>query len=265
MLGGCVGEVVESNTSELSVGDFVTGSRGWREYFVERPNALRRVDPELAPLSAYLGVLGMPGMTAYVGIMKLAEAHSGQTVFVSAAAGAVGSLVCQLARDAGCRVIASAGSPRKVSWLTERAGVDVAINYRETDDLAAELRKAAPNGIDIYFDNVGTGHLEAALDNMAFHGRIICCGMISAYNATEPPAAPKNLFHIVGRRLRLQGFIVRDHEEYYEEFVSQVSKRIEDGRVHYEERVVEGLEHAPRAFIELFSGENLGKMVVKVS
>ncbi len=265
MRGGCVGVVVESNAAKLRAGDFVVGEKGWRDYYVTRPEKVRVVDAEAAPVSTHLGVLGMPGMTAYVGLMKLAAAHAGQTVFVSAAAGAVGSLVCQLARDAGCRVIGSAGSPEKVAWLTNRARVDFAMNYRESSNLVADLKTAAPDGIDIYFDNVGTDHLEAALENMAMHGQIVCCGMISSYNATEAPAAPRNLSHIVWKRLRLQGFIVSDHWEHYDTFISEVAPRVRDGRIAYEETVVEALENAPRAFIDLFSGSNLGKMVVKIA
>ncbi len=265
MRGGCVGEVIESRAPEIRPGDFVVGERGWRDYYVSRPEEIRVVDAEAAPVSTCLGVLGMPGMTAYVGLMKLASARAGQTVFVSAAAGAVGSLVCQLARDAGCRVIGSAGSSQKVAWLTGRAGVDVAVNYRESSNLAADLKKAAPGGIDIYFDNVGTDHLEAAFENMAMHGQIICCGMISSYNATEAPPAPRNLSHIVWKRLRLQGFIVSDHWEHYDAFISDVAPRVRDGRIAYEETLVEGLENAPRAFINLFNGSNLGKMLVKIA
>ena len=264
MRGGCVGEVVESRSSELSVGDFVSGELGWRDYFVEQAQALRRIDPQLASPSAYLGVLGMPGMTAFVGLMKLAKPQSGETVFVSGGAGAVGSLVCQLARDAGCRVVASAGSARKVEWLTETAGVDAAFNYKDVDDLTAEVARHAPDGVHIYFDNVGAAHLEAALANMVTHGRIISCGMIAVYNATEPPPAPRNLFQIVGKRLKIQGFIVRDHQEHYEEFIDTVGTGVRSGKIAYEETIVDGLENAPRAFIDLFSGTNLGKMVVKI-
>lgn len=264
MRGGCVGEVVESRSSDFSEGDFVSGGLGWRDYFVDSAQALRRIDPQLASPSTYLGVLGMPGMTAYVGLMKLAKPERGETVFVSGAAGAVGSLVCQLAREAGCRVVASAGSARKVQWLTDTAGVDAAFNYKEVDDLSAEVARHAPDGVHIYFDNVGAGHLEAALANMVQHGRIMSCGMIAVYNATEPPPAPRNLFQIVGKRLRIQGFIVGDHQEHYDEFISAVGAAIRDGKIAYEETIVDGLENAPRAFIDLFSGTNLGKMVVKI-
>ena len=265
MRGGCVGEVVESRNDRLPVGRFVTGGLGWRDYFVADADAVNPVDPQAAPLSAFLGVLGMPGMTAFVGFSKLAEPVAGQTIFVSGAAGAVGSMVCSLARLQGLKVIASAGTARKVEWLQERIGVDAAINYRETADLAAAVRSAAADGVDISFDNVGGAHLEAALGNMKQNGRIICCGMISVYNATEPPAAPRNLFLIVGRRLRLQGFIVGDHWHHHEEFLREIAPRVRSGEIPYEETVTEGLASAPRAFVGLFHGENLGKMVVRVA
>ncbi len=265
MRGGCVGEIVESRSERLPVGQLVAGGLGWRDYFVANADEVSPVDPHGTPLSAFLGVLGMPGMTAYVGFSKLAEPAAGQTVFVSGAAGAVGSMVCSLARLQGLKVVASAGSKAKVAWLKERVGVDAAINYRETDDLAAAVKRTAGDGVDVYFDNVGGEHLEAALANMKQGGRIICCGMISAYNATEPPAAPRNLFLIVGRRLRLQGFIVGDHRHHHEEFIREVAPRVRSGEIPYEETVVDALESAPRAFIGLFRGENLGKMVVRVA
>ncbi len=264
MRGGCVGEVVESRSDRLAVGEHVVGGLGWREWFAADAVQLRRVDAAAAPLSAYLGVLGMPGMTAFVGFEKLAEPQADQTVFVSGAAGAVGSTVSSLAKLRGLRVIGSAGSERKIRWLEETLGVDAAINYRETPNLTAAVAAAAGDGIHIYFDNVGGEHLEAALESMALHGRIISCGMISVYNATDPPPAPRNLFRIVGSRLTIRGFIVGDHWEHYEEFMRVVPPKVASGEIPYEETVVDGLDSAPRAFIGLFEGENLGKMVVRL-
>jgi hypothetical protein len=265
MRGGCVGEVVESESELLNPGDHVVGGLGWREYFISRANHLERVDAEAAPLSAYLGVLGMPGMTAFVGFEKLAQPEGGRTIFVSGAAGAVGSMVCALAKLRGLRVIGSAGTDRKIGWLRETVGADAAINYRRESDLIAAVAKAAPDGLDIYFDNVGGTHLEAALESLNHHGTVISCGMISAYNATEPPAAPRNLFKIVGSRLTIRGFIVGDHWEHRDEFLRVVAPKVGSGEIPYEETVVDGLESAPRAFIGLFKGENLGKMVVKLA
>lgn len=264
MRGGCVGEVVESRSELVRVGEYVVGGQGWRDWFVADAEEVRKADARAAPLSAYLGALGMPGMTAFVGFEKLARPQAGQTVFVSGAAGAVGSMVCALAKQRGLKVIASAGSEEKIHWLRTKLGVDVAVNYHETPDLTSAVADAAGDGLDIYFDNVGSDHLEAALESMKQHGTIVSCGMISVYNATEPPAAPRNLFKIVGSRLTVRGFIVGDHWEHYDEFVREVAPKVGSGEIPYEETIVDGLEAAPRAFIGLFHGENLGKMVVKL-
>ena len=263
MRGGCVGEVVASNDANTPVGTHVLAGFGWREYYRAPAAELTRVQPGDAPLSAYLGVLGMPGMTAFVGLLTVGALKRGETVFVSGAAGAVGSAVGQIARVHGCRVVGSAGSERKVRWLTDRARIE-AFNYKETTDLAAELRTRFPDGIDVYFDNVGGAHLEAAIANMRRHGRIVACGMISTYNATEPPPGPRNMMRVVGERLTIKGFIVGDHAEQQQRFTEQMAAWIASGDVVYEETVIDGIENAPRAFIGLFSGENLGKMVVKV-
>jgi NADPH-dependent curcumin reductase CurA len=206
----------------------------------------------------------MPGLTAYVGLLDIGNPKSGETVFVSGAAGAVGSVVCQIARLKGCRVVGTAGSTEKVNWLTKEAGVDVALNYKTTDNLHAALREACPNGVDIYFDNVGGDHLEAALALMNDHGRIVACGAISAYNATEPPSGPRNLFQIITRRLLWQGLIVTDHFGRFPAFVEDAAAWIADGSLGYRETVYEGIENAPAAFLGLFSGENLGKMLVRL-
>src|SRR6266571_5024471 len=209
--GGCVGQVVKSNGAPFQVGDYVLGFRGWREYYVSDGADLTKIDPHLAPIQAFLGTLGMPGMTAYVGLLDIGRPKEDETVFVSAAAGAVGSIVCQIAKIKGCRVVGSAGSDEKVRWLREEAGVDAAFNYKKVEDLTAQIGRDCPTGIDVYFDNVGGEHLEAALGHMTPHGRIVLCGMISLYNATQPPPGPRNLFLAVTKRLTLQGFIVSDH------------------------------------------------------
>ena len=176
--GGCVGQVVQSQGGELQVGDYVLGRKGWREYYVSDGAELTKIDPNLAPVQTYLGTLGMPGLTAYVGLLDIGRPKAGETVFVSAAAGAVGTVVCQIAKLQGCRVVGSAGAPDKVAWLREVAGVDAAFNYKDVGSLTAELGKHCPNGIDVYFENVGGAHLEAALDHMNSFGRIALCGMI---------------------------------------------------------------------------------------
>ena len=264
MEGGCIGEVIESKNEHFEVGDQVLGNLGWREYWKSDGEGVRKLDPKLAPIQSYLGALGMTGMTAWVGLKRIAKLRPGSTVFVSAASGAVGSMVCQIAKANDCKVIGSAGKDEKIKWLTEKAGVDAVINYKTTDNLTEELGKLAPDGIDVYFDNVGGDHLEAAIDHMNDLGCIVCCGMISTYNATEPPAAPHNLFKIIGKRLRMQGFIVRDHMDDLHPFVKDVSSLIKSGQIVWEETVTEGIENAPEAFIGLFDGDNLGKSLVHI-
>ncbi|MCM2369666.1 NADP-dependent oxidoreductase [Aporhodopirellula aestuarii] len=263
--GGCIGVIVESKNDRFAEGDLVLGNQGWREYWKSTGQGVQKIDPELAPAQAYLGALGMTGMTAWVGLKRIANIQSGETVFVSAASGAVGSMVAQIAKANGCNVIGSAGKQSKIDWLRDRAGIEQVMNYKATDNLTEELGKLAPDGIDVYFDNVGGEHLEAALQHMNDFGRIAACGMISTYNATKPPAAPRNLFQVIGKRIRMQGFIVRDHMEDYQEFMRDVSTLIRSERVVWEETITDGLENAPNAFIGLFEGENLGKSLVRIS
>ena len=263
--GGAVGEVVESRNERFQPGDHVQSMFGWREYFISDGAGLRKVEGGPATLSAYLGVAGMPGLTAYVGLEDIGKPVPGQTVFVSGAAGAVGSVVCQIAKAKGCRVVGSAGSQEKVDWLTDEAGVDVALNYRTVEDLRSALLEACPDGIDVYFDNVGGDHLEAALWGMNERGRIIACGSISTYNATEPQPGPSNLFQIVIKRLLLQGFIVSDHLDRFPAFAHDMGAWIADGKVVWRETVHEGIENAPQAFLGLFSGANMGKMIVRLT
>ncbi|GIX47827.1 MAG: NADP-dependent oxidoreductase [Candidatus Tectimicrobiota bacterium] len=260
--GGSVGEVVASRHPDFSPGEMVLSRLGWREYFLSDGSGLTKIDTRLVPPQAYLGVMGMPGMTAYVGLLDIGKPQPGQTVFVSAAAGAVGQVACQIAKLKGCRVIGSAGSPSKVQWLLEVAGIDAAFNYKTVPSLVDELGRLAPEGIDIYFENVGGAHLEAALEHMKPFGRIVLCGMISQYNAPSP--GPRNLVHAVRKRLLLQGFIVSDHLERQAPFHADMAAWIREGKVKWEETIVEGLEKAPQAFIGLFHGENLGKMLVKL-
>lgn len=262
--GGAVGEVVASAVESMPVGTFVQNGFGWREAFLARPDQLVPVDPQLAPLSAYLGVLGMPGMTAYVGLFNAASLADGETVFVSGAAGAVGSLAGQIARVKGCRVLGSAGSDDKVRHLVDDLGFDFAFNYRE-GHLLDRLREGAPDGIDVYFDNVGAEHLEAAIFHMRPFGRIALCGAIATYNDTSPRPGPVNLSMAIGLGLRLQGFIVGHYAEAREEFIRDVSGWIREGRVTYDETVLDGIDQAPKAFAGLFTGANLGKMLVKLT
>lgn len=262
--GGAVGEVVESHADAVPVGALVLHNLGWRELATVSADAVRVLDTEQAPEEAYLGVLGMPGLTAWVGLLTVAGLRDGDTVFVSGAAGAVGSLVGQIARLRGHQVIGSAGSPEKVAFLREQLGFDVAFDYHD-GDVAALLHAAAPKGIDVYFDNVGGEHLEAALSALRPHGRVAMCGAISQYNATEPVPGPRNLTQVIGKRLTIRGFIVSDHGDQLGPFVSEVGGWLRDGRIHHHQTVVDGLENAPAAFIGLLQGQNTGKMLVRLA
>jgi len=254
---------VASRADGFAPGQWVLHNLGWREYAVVPARQARLIDIELAPPSAYLGVLGMPGFTAYVGLFEIAGLRDGDTVFVSAAAGAVGSMAGQLAKLKGCRVIGSAGSAEKVAFITEELGFDAAFNYRD-GPVRVLLSEAAPNGIDVYFDNVGGDHLDAALSSLRDFGRVAMCGAISLYNATELPPGVRNTPVVVRKRLTLRGFIVTDHSRRMGEFFEEVGPWLREGKIRYRETVVEGIEHAPDAFIGLFRGENLGKMVVRL-
>ena len=262
MDGGAVGEVVTSNVDTHQPGDLVVHGFGWRDYAAGPAETFRHVDGSAAQPSAYLGVLGMPGLTAYAGLFDVAHLTEGETVFVSGAAGAVGSLAGQLAKLRGARVIGSAGSAEKVAWLKE-IGFDEAFSYRDAPVLE-QLRKAAPDGIDVYFDNVGGDHLEAAITMLKLHGRAAICGMISQYNNTEPQPGPRNLGMLVSKRLTLRGFLVGDHAGVRGQFFKEVSAALADGRVQVRETVVEGLENMPDAFLGLFKGANTGKMLVRL-
>ncbi len=264
MHGGAVGVVEESNSPTHAVGDAVAHQFGWREVAVGPARAFAKIDLDLAPASAYLGVLGMPGLTAYAGLLDVAAMQPGETVFVSGAAGAVGSTVGQIAQlRAAKRVIGSAGSPEKVAWLTDELGFDAAFNYKD-GPVAEQLAAAAPDGIDVFFDNVGGDHLVAAIDAINLHGRIALCGAISVYNATEPTPGPPNLMLLVGRRVNMRGFIVTDHAGMQNAFRAEVSAALRDGRLHYRETFVDGIENMPDAFLGLLRGENTGKMVVRL-
>jgi NADPH-dependent curcumin reductase CurA len=259
--GAAVGEVVASRSSRFSEGDIVMHQLGWREY-LKASRGLRKVDTSFVPASAYLGVLGMPGLTAYVGLLDIAGLREGDVVFVSGAAGAVGSLAGQIAKLRGHTVIGSAGSAEKVDYVRS-LGFDAAFDYHA--GVRDQLKQAAPDGIDVYFDNVGGEHLEAAIGVANNHARFALCGAISTYNATEPQPGPRNMFQIVGKRLSLRGFIILDHGDRQPAFVEEVGAWVRDGQVQFRETIVEGgVEAAPQAFIDLLRGANTGKMVVKL-
>jgi NADPH-dependent curcumin reductase CurA len=260
--GGAVGEIIESHTQELQPGDVVTSNLGWREYFIALPKELHRVSREIQPLSVYLGALGMTGMTAWVGL-NLVEVKAGDVIFISGAAGAVGNVAGQLAKLRGCRVIGSAGSPEKVKFLQEECGFDIAFNYKVAPVLE-QLNREVPDGIDVYFDNVGGETLEAALSALRVHGRIIACGGISGYNEEKPQPGPTNLFNMITKRLTMKGLIVRDWLDLQGEFEQEVGGYFRAGQLKNKETVVLGIDQAVGAFIGLFEGKNIGKMVVKL-
>jgi NADPH-dependent curcumin reductase CurA len=263
--GGAVGQVVSSNgNSAFKAGDYVNNFSGWREWFVTSGGELTKIDPNLAPLSAYLGTFGMPGLTAYAGLLKVGELKEGERVFVSAASGAVGAVVCQIAKNKGCTVVGTTGSDEKCEWLLKEAGADKAINYRTAGDLSAALHQAMPNGIDVYFDNVGGEHLNAALANMRPSGRIAVCGMIEQYNATAPSPGPSNIIMVIPLRLTIKGFIVSDYMSMTPEFLRDMGKWAAEGKMKSQETIRDGIENAPAAFIGLFKGENIGKMLVRL-
>jgi len=262
--GGAVGQVVASNNPTFKVGDYVNNFSGWREWFVSGGGELSKIDPSIAPLQSYLGAFGMPGLTAYAGLLKVGELKDGERVFVSAASGAVGAIVCQIAKNRGCYVVGSAGSDEKCDWLVKEARVDKAINYKKAGDLTAALKAAAPQGIDVYFENVGGDHLDAALANMRPNGRIAVCGMIAQYNATELPPGPKNIIAVIPLRIMIKGFIVSDFGSLTPDFIRDMAAWTKAGKMKWQETILDGVAKAPEAFIGLFKGANTGKMLVRV-
>jgi hypothetical protein len=264
MEGGTVGEVVRSNHPGFAEGDVVEGRLGWQEYAVSAGKGVRKIDPTLAPISTALGVLGMPGLTAYFGLLEVGQPKPGETVVVSAASGAVGGLVGQIAKLRGCRAVGLAGSDAKVTYITRELGYDAGINYRTAPDLDAALQAACPNGIDVYFDNVGGRITQAVSRHVNTFARFAICGLISQYNLTEPELAPRNERFVLTSRVRIQGFIVFDFAARYKEGLAQLGAWVREGTLKYREDVVDGLESAPGALIGLLQGKNFGKMLVRV-
>ena len=261
--GGAIGRVEASKCEDFAPGDLVQSMLGWREAFNAAPSVLTKVRSTTLPPEALLGVAGLPGLTAFVGVDKVAKPCAGEVIFISAASGAVGSVACQIAKAAGATVIGSAGGAEKCAFLRE-IGVDRVIDYKAEPDLAAALKAAAPRGIDAYFDNVGDTHLDAALHSAKPFARFALCGMISEYNKTEGTNL-RNIRLTVTKRLRLEGFIVSDHFGMMPEFVDRMAGWVVDGTVKIHQTVENGIENAPAAFLKLFSGGNLGKMVVRLS
>ena len=259
--GGAVGEVLQSNDPSLKPGDMVLSQLGWREAFNAPANTLRKIDTHALPAEAYLGVAGITGLTAYLGVLEIAKLKAGETIFISAAAGATGATACQIAKLKGATVIGSAGGPEKCSYLRQ-IGVNRTIDYKAVPHLTAALAEAAPDGIDVYFDNVGGSHLEAALSVAKLHARFALCGMIAGYNDRIP--GPSNLAFAIGKRLTLQGFLVSDHFALLPRFLEEMSGWIKAGKITWTQTVEQGIDQAPAAFAKLFRGENTGKMLVKL-
>jgi NADPH-dependent curcumin reductase CurA len=264
LTGGAVGEVVESRNPRYAKGDVVNGLLNWASHTVHDGKGLRKIDPAVAPLSAHLGVLGMPSFTAWYGMTRICQPKAGETVFVSAATGAVGQVAGQLARLAGARVVGCAGDEEKCAWAVREAGYDACFNHKTEANVGAVLDKLCPQGIDADFENVGGRIFHAVFERLNNFGRVAFCGAISEYQDQTPLAGPPKMFTIVQRRLTIQGFIISDHAALMGDFVREVGGYLKDGRLKSRETVVDGLSRAPQAFMGLLRGENFGKLVVKV-
>ena len=265
MTGGVVGEIVRSEADGLAAGDLVEGYLGWREFALCTPETVRVLPASPYPPSYALGILGMPGMTAYFGLLEVGRPRAGDTVVVSAASGAVGAVVGQIARLGGCRVVGTVGSAEKAAYVTGTLGFDAAIDYRASGDLGAALDDACPGGVDVYFDNVGGPVSDAVMARLAFKARVVICGAIHHYNLTEPYAGPSHLRSILINRARVEGFLVFDWQDRYPEAIARLTQWLDEGRLTYREHVIEGLENAPQALPMLFEGRNFGKLLVRVA
>ena len=264
MLGAAIGKVQKSNSKNFSEGNIVLSENGWRDYFVEKDTKLQKIENTNLPIQTYLGPLGMTGHTAYIGLFKIGDLKEKQTVLVSSAAGSVGSMVCQIAKNLGCNVIASTGSDEKVAWLKNQLGVDYAFNYKKVENLVLHLKSLSPEGYDLYFDNVGGDFLEAAIFRMKNFGKIVICGRISQMNATSPGEGIKNMAHVLVKRLTIKGFLIFDHVNDRENFENDMKNWISNDKIKWKETVIQGIENAPQAFLDLLKGKNIGKMLVKI-
>ncbi len=265
MTGGVAGQVMESNDPRLAVGDFVEGQLGWQEYAVAAAKTLRKIDPKLAPVSTALYVLGLPGLAAYFGLLDVCRPQPGELIVVSGAAGAVGSLVGQIAKIKRCRVVGIAGSDEKVTYLTKDIGFDSAFNYKTHTDYEAALQEFAPNGIDVYFDNVGGPITDAAIYRLNQRARVAVCGQISQYNSDKVEMGPRWLGQLVAKQAKVEGFMVRQFADRFDEAYRQLGNWLRDGKIRYRESVIEGIENAPKAFIDMLEGRNIGKQLVKIA
>jgi len=264
MVGGVVGEVIQSHHPKFPEGAIVVGILGWQEFAVSDGQGVRIVDPASAPVSTALGVLGMPGLTAYFGLLDICKPQPGETVVVSAAAGAVGSAVGQIAKIKGCRVVGVAGSDEKIDYVTHELGFEAAFNYKTVGNCLQKLKELCPAGIDVYFDNVGGFLADAVFLTMSVGARIAVCGQISEYNLDQPEMGPRLLWNLIVKRAKVQGFLVSDFAARYKEAMRQLADWVRDGRLKYRETLAQGIENAPKAFIGMLNGQNIGKQLVQV-
>ena len=266
MVGGVVAQVVESKHSDFQVGDIVNAHIGWQEYGISGGEGLRKIDPSIAPISTGVGILGMPGLTAYFGLLEVGKLQEGESVFVSGAAGAVGSVVGQIAKIKGCRVVGSAGTDEKIAYILDELGFDAAFNYKNVTDYYAKLSELFPDGIDVYFDNVGGSITDAVFPNLRLKGRVAICGQISQYNLENPETGPRFLWHMITKRARIEGFLVSDYSDRHADALIQMAEWVQQGKLKYRETIAEGgIEKAPSAFISMLKGGNIGKQLVKIA
>jgi len=265
MIGGVVGQVLESNHPQFSPGDIVEGMFGWQQYAISDGTGVRKVDPQTAPISTAIGVLGMPGLAAYFGLLDIGKPQPGETVVVSAAAGAVGSAVGQIAKIKGCRVVGIVGSEEKVRCVVDELGFDTAFNYKTTPSYYRKLKESCPNGVDVYFDNVGGEITDAVIRLVNVRARLVICGQISQYNLEKPEMGPRWLWALITKQARAEGFLVFQFADRYEPALREMAQWVKEGKLKYHETITEGIENAPRAFIGMLKGENIGKQLVKVA
>ena len=265
MMGGVVGQVAESRHPQFAAGEIVEGMFGWQQYAASDGKGVRKVDPKLAPISTALGVLGMPGMTAYFGLLEIGKPQPGETVVVSGAAGAVGSLVGQIAKIVGCHVVGIAGTEEKVRCVVEELKFDSAFNYHSTANYYRKLIELCPQGVDVYFDNVGGAISDAVVRLINVRARLVICGQISQYNLKRPETGPRWLWALIVKQAKAEGFLVFQFADRFEEGLRQMARWLQEGKLKYRESVIEGIENAPRAFLGMLKGGNIGKQLVKVA
>ena len=263
MVGGVVGEVVASQNPKFAVGDIVQGELGWQTLALTNGKGLRKIDPSIAPISTSVGILGMPGLTAYFGLLDIGQPKAGETVVVSGAAGAVGSIVGQIAKIKGCRVVGIAGEDEKVRYIVDELGFDGAFNYKTTKNYVEKLKELCPQGIDVYFDNVGGAITDAVIPLLNTHARMSICGQISQYNVEKPEMGPRWLWAMIVKQARVEGFLVFQFADKFQEGITEMAGWIKSGKLKYKEDIVEGFENLPKAFIGMLQGDNTGKRLVK--